>query len=91
MSADLVYLGLFETLHVTLDSGVELFQIFQCTNCLSSSSPAVLRAIIIKADSQQVVHICPCVFGGQMNTPGVFDLQTYLPAPLPQLGPVHKQ
>ena len=91
MSAYLGYLCLFETLHVTFDSGAELFQIFQCTNCLSFSSPAVLRTIIIKADSQQVVCICPCVFGGQMSTPGVFDLQTYLPAPLPQLGPVHEQ
>ena len=47
----------------------------------------------IKVDSKQVVCICPCIVGAQRSTPGIFNVQIYLSAPLPlfnYLGPVHE-
>ena len=71
-SANLADLGLIK--NVACGSSLrsrtipELFHLFQCTNC----------SLLIKAESQQVVCICPCMLAG----------------PLPRLtniGPVHEQ
>ena len=79
MNADLANLGLFETCYW----GVELFQNFQCTIHSFHSSPAVGRAFPIKADSKQVVCMCPCINSNQQSATSTPSIQTPLSVPFP--------